>query len=49
MAPLALAMFIAMFAFGDQIFGWPQMTQQIQLALFAAFTFGIICGYRTRA
>ena len=48
MAPLALAMFIAMFAFGDRIFDWPMMTQQLHLALFAAFVFGIVCGYKTR-
>ena len=49
MAPLAFAMFITMFAFGDHIFHWPQMTQQLQLALFASFIFGAICGYRTKS
>jgi len=49
MAPLALAMFVGMFAFGDRVFGWHQMTQQLQLALFASFLFGIICGYKTRS
>lgn len=49
MASLALAMFLGMFAFGDKIFDWPMMTHQLQLALFASFVFGIICGYRTRA
>jgi len=40
-------MFLALFAFGDQIMGWPDMDSNVQLALFASFMFGIICGWRT--
>jgi hypothetical protein len=46
MAGLAMIMFIALFAFGSQYFGWEDAGGQIQLALFSAFLFGIICGYR---
>ena len=49
MAGLALAMFIALFGFGHEIVGWTDPHGRIQLALFTAFLFGIISGYRTRA
>jgi hypothetical protein len=48
MLGLALAMFIALFAFGGELLGWRDPSGHIQLGLFAAFLFGIICGYRTR-
>jgi hypothetical protein len=47
MGALALVMFILLFGFGGQMFGWSDPKGQIQLALFATFVFGIICGYRT--
>jgi hypothetical protein len=46
---LALMMFIGLFAFGGQLLGWSDTNGQIQLGLFMAFLFGIICGYRTRS
>ena len=48
MTGLALMMFIALFAFGGQMFGWSDSSGHIQLGLFMAFLFGIICGYRTK-
>ena len=48
MVVLALAMFIGLFAFGGQLLGWDNSGGQVQLGLFMAFLFGIICGYRTR-
>ncbi|VVT12905.1 conserved hypothetical protein [Sphingomonas sp. EC-HK361] len=48
MAGLAMVMFIALFAFGDQYFGWDDPGGHIQLALFATFVFGIVCGYRAK-
>ena len=45
---LALMMFIALFAFGGQLFGWDTSGGQIQLGLFMSFLFGIICGYRVK-
>ena len=47
MAFLAIAMFVALFAFGDRYMGWNDPQGQVQMALFMAFIFGIICGYRT--
>jgi len=48
MAYLAMVMFIALFAFGRDYFGWTDHGGQIQLALAATFIFGIICGYRVK-
>jgi len=48
MVGLAIAMFIALFSFGGQYFGWEDTHGRIQLALFSAFIFGIICGYRVK-
>ncbi|WP_275897590.1 hypothetical protein [Sphingorhabdus sp. Alg239-R122] len=41
-------LFIALFAFGEDIMGWNDPSGQVQLALFMAFLFGIIGGYRTK-
>ena len=49
MVVLALAMFLALFAFSGQILGVQDVTGMLQLGLFAAFLFGIVCGYRVRA
>lgn len=49
MMGLALAMFLALFAFSTQILGIYDSQGQLQLGLFASFVFGIICGYRVRS
>jgi hypothetical protein len=49
MAGLAMMMFIALFAFGHQFLGWEDPGGRVQLALFSAFLFGIICGYRVKS
>jgi hypothetical protein len=48
MAGLAMILFIALFAFGGQYFGWSDPQGHVQLALFSTFIFGIICGYRVK-
>ena len=48
MAGLAIAMFVALFAFGQDYLGYKDPTGQVQLALFASFIFGIMAGYRSR-
>jgi hypothetical protein len=48
MAMLAIAMFIALFAFGKQIFGWHDADGDIQLAMVASFLFGVIAAFRNR-
>ncbi|MGH6614317.1 MULTISPECIES: hypothetical protein [Sphingomonas] len=48
MATLAMIMFVGLFAFGGQYFGWSDPAGRVQLALFSAFVFGIICGFRVK-
>jgi hypothetical protein len=49
MVGLAAAMFVGLFAFGAQFFGWSQIAhEQLQLGLFLSFVLGIICGYKTK-
>lgn len=48
MAMLAIAMFIALFAFGKQIFGWHDTDGDVQLAMVASFLFGVIAAFRNR-
>ncbi len=47
MAGLALILFIGLFALGGRLMGWTDHSGQIQMGLFMAFLFGIICGYGT--
>jgi hypothetical protein len=42
-------MFVALFGFGHELVGWNDPEGHVQLALFMAFIFGIISGYRTRS
>jgi hypothetical protein len=49
MVGLAAAMFVGLFAFGWQFFGWSHSAhEQLQLGLFLSFVLGIICGYKTK-
>jgi hypothetical protein len=48
MLGIALGMFIALFAFGHDLMGWNDPHGQVQMGLFMAFLFGIVCGYRTK-
>ncbi len=47
MMGLALVMFIGLFAFGGDLLGWNNAGSNVQLGVFMAFLFGIICGYRS--
>ncbi len=47
MNALAITMFVCLFAFGKQIFGWSDYSGNIQIALFASFLFGILSAWRT--
>lgn len=49
MVGLAIAIFVMIFGFGNQLFGWYDPTGHVQLALFTSFVTGIVCGYRTRS
>jgi hypothetical protein len=48
MAVLAMVMFVTLFAFGHDYFGWSDPGGKVQLALVSAFVFGIICGFRVK-
>ena len=49
MVGLAAAMFVGLFAFGSELFGWPKSAHEsLHLGLFLSFVLGIICGYKTR-
>ena len=48
MAWIAMALFIALFMFGDTLVGWTDPVGHVQLALFGAFVFGTISGYRAK-
>ncbi|HEX8387497.1 MAG TPA: hypothetical protein VF636_00645 [Sphingomonas sp.] len=48
MALFAMAMFIGLFVFGNQFFGWADPGGKIQLSLFSAFVFGMISGYKAK-
>lgn len=48
MIGLALTIFIALFAWGAQYFGWSDPEGKVQLALFTSFTLGALCGYKSR-
>lgn len=49
MAFVAVAMFVALFAFGGDTWGWTDPQGRVQLALFSAFVFGIIAGYKAKS
>ncbi len=48
MVGLALALFVALYAFGHDLVGWQDPRGAVQLGLFMAFIFGIVCGYKAR-
>jgi hypothetical protein len=48
MAGLAMVLFITLFAFGQQYFGWTDVGGWVQISLITSFIFGIICGFRVK-
>lgn len=48
MGLMAFAMFVGLWGWGNQLFGWDDPDGQVRLALFATFVFGMICGYRVK-
>lgn len=49
MVGLALAIFIALFGWGEKYFGWHDPAGKVQLALFTSFVLGALCGYKTKS
>ena len=48
MVMLALAIFVAMFMWGAQYFGWSDPAGKVRLAMFSTFVLGIICGFKVK-
>ncbi|WP_294300937.1 hypothetical protein [uncultured Sphingomonas sp.] len=46
MAYLAMVMFVALVGFGRDYFHWSGT--HVELALFATFVFGVICGFKVK-
>jgi len=46
MSGVALAMFVGLFAWGQQIVGYDDPQGKVQLALLATFSLGLTIGYR---
>lgn len=49
MSGIALAMFVVLFGWGSRYFGWEDPHGRVQLALFATFVLGAICGLKSKA
>ena len=45
---IAAMMFVWLFGWGQEYFNWSDPSGKIQLALFASFVLGIVCGYKTK-
>jgi hypothetical protein len=48
MGVIALGMFIGLWGWGQQMFGWSDPDGQVHMAIFVTFMLGIICGYRVK-
>ena len=46
---LALAIFVALFGWGAQDFGWSDPVGKVQLALFTSFILGMVCCYKSQS
>jgi len=49
MGMIAVAGFVALFAFGENGIGWSDPQGHVQFAIFMAFVCGVISGFRSRA
>ena len=45
---IAAMMFVWLFGWGQEYFNWSDPSGKIQLALFASFVLGIVCGSKTK-
>jgi hypothetical protein len=45
---IAAMMFVWLMGWGKDYFHWSDPSGKIQLALFASFVLGIVCGYKTK-
>lgn len=47
-AGIAIAMFIALFGWGAEYFGWHDTSGKVQLALATSFILGAVASYKAR-
>jgi hypothetical protein len=47
-AAIAIAMFIALFGWGAEYFGWSDPSGKVQLALATSFILGAVASYKAR-
>ena len=47
-AAIAIAMFIALFGWGAEYFGWHDGSGEVQLALVTSFILGAVASYKAR-
>jgi hypothetical protein len=45
---LAVALFIALFGWGANYFGWDDPDGKVRLALFTCFILGALCGHKSK-
>lgn len=48
MGLLAIALFVALFGFGQRFFGWSDPEGKVQMALIASFVMGLMAGFKNR-
>ena len=45
---LAIALFVALFGWGANYFGWDDPDGKVRLALFTCFVLGTLCGHKAK-
>ena len=45
---LAIGLFVALFGWGANYFGWDDPEGKVRLALFTCFILGATCGYKSK-
>jgi hypothetical protein len=48
MGLFAIALFVALFGFGQHYFGWSDPAGKVQLALVSSFVLGLMAGFKNR-
>jgi len=49
MVGIAAVMFVALFGWGAEYFGWDDSDGKVQLALVTCYILGAVCGYKSRS
>lgn len=49
MVGIAAVMFVALFGWGADYFGWDDADGKVQLALVTCYILGAVCGYKSKS